>query len=431
MCIKILFFSRFSEVIRVRVYWVEVGPIGQIGLEILIEIVFGCKLMWILDVINELVGFETVVNGVWLEDPLEVVEVRSVVVIVDPSCLDQQSPDVGVLGVEDEDLLISCLFSLLSLPCLLGQCALVADHVLRGVDGADYGLRGLPYQLHPHCFIMLFGCVLANSCLARWFGLIFLLELNGPIHLLQQPKGRVQSFLSLPASHPRTLLPLPLPLLLRRPHWCLGEVEPLLAFTGLRLIGFLEADTTDVCRIEAGMIKWDDAFLAYLGRSRCFEEFIDRHLSLFFLSAFVSGLDAALADDSVLIAFGRPLLEEVAVAALEDIGNRYVSNICTEDFIHPGQALRLVDAAQGLIKGARVRIVFELGCFSLEVFPPGLGQLMVRRDLHLDSICLVLGHRLLAVLVPALYLSPLTLLLGLFITLPRPGLPSFFTDLAS
>lgn len=72
--------------------------------------------MGIFDVVDELVWFEIVVDGIGLEDPLEVVEMRAVVMVVDPSCLHQQPLDVIILGVEDEDPLVSHLASLLRLP---------------------------------------------------------------------------------------------------------------------------------------------------------------------------------------------------------------------------------------------------------------------------------------------------------------------------
>jgi hypothetical protein len=83
-------------------------------------------------VIDELVGLEVVVDGVGLEDPLEVVEMRPVVMIVDPACLHKHSLDVVVFRVEDKDLLIADLASLLGLllPCLLGKITFIADYIL-------------------------------------------------------------------------------------------------------------------------------------------------------------------------------------------------------------------------------------------------------------------------------------------------------------
>ena len=47
--------------------------------------------------VDELIGSEVVVYGIGFKHPLEVIEMRSVVMVTDPSCLHQQSLYVVVL----------------------------------------------------------------------------------------------------------------------------------------------------------------------------------------------------------------------------------------------------------------------------------------------------------------------------------------------
>ena len=58
----------------------------------------------------------------------------------------QGLPDVLIFRVEDENLVVGVLLFVvveLARGRLLYDVALVADHVLRGVDGSDYCLGGL------------------------------------------------------------------------------------------------------------------------------------------------------------------------------------------------------------------------------------------------------------------------------------------------
>jgi len=62
--------------------------------------------MRILDVIYILIGFKIIVNSVRLEYPFEMIKMRSMIVIMNPTTFSQQSFYVIVFRIENKDLII-------------------------------------------------------------------------------------------------------------------------------------------------------------------------------------------------------------------------------------------------------------------------------------------------------------------------------------
>ena len=138
MSIKILLFSWFCKVIRMRINLIKFRPRGKVRFQIFIEIVLRSQFMRIFDMIDILIRFKIVVNRIWLEYPFEMIKMRSMIVIMNPTALSKQSFYVIVFRIEDKNLTVCWLSTLLKLSRLFADIIIGSNHVLRCVDCSYY-----------------------------------------------------------------------------------------------------------------------------------------------------------------------------------------------------------------------------------------------------------------------------------------------------